>query len=721
MTNFTHLSSLNVQGSVETSTQGKLVGSFTTMPAPSALNAGQIVLYTGETGTYTKGKFYVSTGIVWELSEASPETVVVDSALSSTSTNPVQNKVVNSAIVGLQNNKQDKLTIDSSPVSGSGNPVSSGGVYNGLAGKQNALTFDSAPTNGSSNPVTSTGIYTTVNTKVPASGSYDADTSTITFKAASGAQLFQVTGIEGGGVQFTLKVTYTGAPDLSGISVTATPVTGATATVQGTTNSSGIAYLSVKQDATYKITSSKTGYTFTSSPEVSCTDLTTEASISCYVPGTVTITVTDEKASVVGRTVTATASGQTTQTKTVASGQTSVTFSLPAGTWTFKSDYPSGATGSTSITQVVENNGIYSGTISIVYIRVFGYILTKSQSDPSKKVSYPETIFGYTNAAASVAKATAVGSPGGWANVQDTLITGIVDETFNGDAMVYVQDSWYKRKEKDSSGNEYVAFANTLPDKESSKWEDLAGSVDGVRIGHFRVGKYLTSSNNRSVSGSTPQVNTSITDFISYAQSRTYDGHPYDIMTKDQYEYFVDLLPMIFGTTNLQTIMRGYVDGNSEVTTSAVLSEDTLGMAGSSSDGRMSALHVNDLWGNAYQFVGGARTDSSCNLWVRNGLSAVSDPTTANGWEKACDAVLVSTSGYIDDVAGTNKAGNFPISKGGSSSTHFADYGFVSASHFPVVGGYCSDAGYAGPFYESFGSSATDAGSRIGSRISYRY
>lgn len=135
MANFTHLSSLNVQGSVETSTQGKLVGSFSTMPAPSSLNAGQIVLYTGETGTYTKGKFYISTGTAWELSEASPETVVVDSALSSTSTNPVQNKVVNSAIVGLQNSKQDKLTIDSSPVSGSGNPVSSGGVYTELAGK----------------------------------------------------------------------------------------------------------------------------------------------------------------------------------------------------------------------------------------------------------------------------------------------------------------------------------------------------------------------------------------------------------------------------------------------------------------------------------------------------------------------------------------------------------------------------------------------------------
>lgn len=39
-------------------------------------------------------------------------------------------------------------------------------LTNGLAGKQNALTFDSAPTSGSSNPVTSGGVYSAINSKV---------------------------------------------------------------------------------------------------------------------------------------------------------------------------------------------------------------------------------------------------------------------------------------------------------------------------------------------------------------------------------------------------------------------------------------------------------------------------------------------------------------------------------------------------------------------------
>lgn len=89
--------------------------------------------------------------------------------------------------------KQDKLTFDNSPTFGSGNPVTSNGVYvadndlrndymqrihdaiiavNGniteteqellalINGKQDILTFDNSPTQGSNNPVTSAGIYT---------------------------------------------------------------------------------------------------------------------------------------------------------------------------------------------------------------------------------------------------------------------------------------------------------------------------------------------------------------------------------------------------------------------------------------------------------------------------------------------------------------------------------------------------------------------------------
>lgn len=61
--------------------------------------------------------------------------------------------------------KQDKLTFDNVPTSGSSNPVKSSGIYTALQGKQSSLTFDNAPTSGSSNPVKSSGIYTALQGK----------------------------------------------------------------------------------------------------------------------------------------------------------------------------------------------------------------------------------------------------------------------------------------------------------------------------------------------------------------------------------------------------------------------------------------------------------------------------------------------------------------------------------------------------------------------------
>ena len=601
-----------------------------------------------------------------------------------------------------------------------------------ISGKQDKLTFDSAPVSGSSNPVTSNGIYTTVNTKVPASGVFDADNAKITFSSASGAQLFEVTGIEGGGVSFTLKVTYTGAPDVSGISVTATPVTGATATVQGTTNSSGIAYLSVKQNATYKVTSSKTGYTFTSSPEVSCTDLTTETSISCYVPGTVTITVTDEKTSVVGRTVTATASGQTTQTKTISSGN-SVTFSLPAATWTFTTDYPSGATGSTSFTQAVENNGTYSGTISVVYNIVYGVRIAVGTSNPKARVSYPSTIFSQTNAAASFAKGTGPNDLGGWAGC--ALISGIKRQTVSSsktnpsesdftdvadkrsavagssstDVVTYFPTWWVKMTNDGTN----IDFAFSM-ERIDSTWQDYAGSVGTNRVGHFRLGCFCSPVSSAVKSyGGTASATTSLTNAITYTQTNR--GAGFDLMTWYQWTYIAMLMTAIFGTTDLQSVLGNGNSNGSQSSQSALTFTNDYGMYGTTANttSQMAFFWLQNIYGDYWQWVGGAHTNSSRQLETNTGYSSTSS------WDKTglSTAFSSSLSGAIDKVVGTTDAGFFPASTSGSYTTYFADFGYVGSSAFPSVGGYYAGDTRCGPFYASFYGSASSAGAV---RLSYR-
>ena len=61
--------------------------------------------------------------------------------------------------------KQNTLTFDSAPTSGSTNPVTSGGVFSAINSKMDDTPVDEAPTSGSANLVTSGGVYDAINTK----------------------------------------------------------------------------------------------------------------------------------------------------------------------------------------------------------------------------------------------------------------------------------------------------------------------------------------------------------------------------------------------------------------------------------------------------------------------------------------------------------------------------------------------------------------------------
>ena len=101
MSTYTNYSKLEVDGTISSSVQGELIGTFTTMPKASALNEGKTIYYTGATsGNYVQNTFYtcVNNSGTYTWTSASPKQVSVDSALSATSTNPVQNKVISNAL-----------------------------------------------------------------------------------------------------------------------------------------------------------------------------------------------------------------------------------------------------------------------------------------------------------------------------------------------------------------------------------------------------------------------------------------------------------------------------------------------------------------------------------------------------------------------------------------------------------------------------------------------
>lgn len=116
---------------------------------------------------YTEGDYIDQDGavklLVYLLNhiKVKQDALVFDSTPTSGSQNPVTSNGIFAALLG----KQDNLTFDLVPTKGSTNPVESNGVFNALAGKQDTLTFDSVPTQNSTNPVESNGIFDAVTRK----------------------------------------------------------------------------------------------------------------------------------------------------------------------------------------------------------------------------------------------------------------------------------------------------------------------------------------------------------------------------------------------------------------------------------------------------------------------------------------------------------------------------------------------------------------------------
>lgn len=91
--------------------------------------------------------------------EVGANKTVVDENLSQTSTNPVQNKIVNAALATKQDTISDLSEIRSGAAAGS-TAVQPADMSTALAVKQDKLTFDSTPSESSTNPVTSGGVWT---------------------------------------------------------------------------------------------------------------------------------------------------------------------------------------------------------------------------------------------------------------------------------------------------------------------------------------------------------------------------------------------------------------------------------------------------------------------------------------------------------------------------------------------------------------------------------
>ena len=137
---------------------------------------------------------------------------------------------------------------------------------------------------------------------------------------------------------------------------------------------------------------------------------------------------------------------------------------------------------------------------------------------------------------------------------------------------------------------------------------------------------------------------------------------------------------------------------------------------GSTLDEQMKFLGMEDYWGNKRWWIDGCFYNANRDMLI--GLSNFND--TGNGYTNYGYSGFTSdVGGFIDEVQGSNNTGFIPKKLGGSSTTYYADYGFVGSGRMPNFGGNRADGVSAGGFFLS-SATATRSVADLGARLCFK-
>lgn len=452
----------------------------------------------------------------------------------------------------------------------------------------------------------------------------------------------------------------------------------------------------------------------------------------------VTVTVTDESSSGLqsGRIIVLT-DGTYSYSGTTASDGTAEIVVTTEGTFTpYMSNIPSGSsTVFTPSTIAVAWGHEYSMGCTISFHWTFGVRITIAESNPLTRVVYTDDAVGFTpcsNAGTSVSMGSWTGSKlisdivpvemsidGNHTEHElshtnlNVLLDGTTPATATWDKFTKIPFKWLSLSS--DATYIYIKFSDIQQDASYTDWYfSYNGTVkDNMYIGDFL--SYMTGSLAYSRTGQTPTPSVSLTDWITYSQTR---GTGYDLFRYNQLIFLQCLYIVLFKSTDSQTALGyGYVGGSASQTTGV---DNTLvneyGMYGnvSTQTSRMSFFWIEDFWGNMYQFIGGVQSNASYNLLVSD-RSAI----TPTGWTEVTTGISTSIGGYINSVVGSQKGGFCSKSRAGSATTYWCDYGSLETYFFPRFGGGWSGGTYDGLFSLLVNYSAVDALADFGSRLSY--
>lgn len=283
----------------------------------------------------------------------------------------------------------------------------------------------------------------------------------------------------------------------------------------------------------------------------------------------------------------------------------------------------------------------------------------------------------------------------------------------SGDVMIEIPKIYYKFS-KDSTYY-YIQIA----DEQEDGFSDWSFSYKGVIKDKFYIGAYYgytLSSKLRSLSGKTPTVSQTLNTFRTQAQA---NGVGYEQVPLNKLILLQILYLIMFRHRNGQSVLgRGYVDGNSAVTSTGATNAKGRCWGETTGKLQMCFMNIEDFWGNLYGWIDGYYIDASGNRKTADGYFSDSDFSHYT----TISTNSSSVNGYISKIECNEKLGFVITEASGSETTYFCDYGGASVGsggRVPSFGGGWYGGSDAGPFRLSCNDSLSGSAGHIGGRLAF--
>ncbi len=357
-----------------------------------------------------------------------------------------------------------------------------------------------------------------------------------------------------------------------------------------------------------------------------------------------------------------------------------------------------------------------------VAFRTYGCVIDTANSNPSTAVTYTESdcpsagsdewddFFGFYPCLFKDGAEVGRLNPLNFAQFEDGSAADITSGDA-GDVMIAFPRRGLKMY---TSDNKIYIYITDDPNADGfTYYAHTRGAVDKevFYLGAYKG--YVLDSKLRSLSGKTPKVSVTLTNFRTYAHN---NGSGYELSAYYQLVLRQAMFIMKYKSLDSQTAV-----GNGSVTTSVQKTghADIKGMNygdGSTNIG-IKLFGIEDFWGNIGEWIDGLYYRSSGHI-----LTAT-DNFNSRGiccTDQGASGLSGNLVGYVNGVSGNSEIGFFPSKLKGSSSTYFADYAHIyNDDCVPFVGGDYDSRFEAGAFCIDVSYNAYTYIESVGARLMY--